>query len=238
MLKTGLSWVIVRVWLRKDSDGKFTTLSFSNNLSNFGHCSLQTSDLYSSYYPPAEVKTLNETVRNFIGESRAICVDSFELDKALNNNTEPDVEVVLYGLNVEKINTSIVDFQKNAVVTNSDLYPGHQFYIFAGTGLFGNIPKIFNSDHIYNLLNAGGIKKYGDWDWLTKNNLAVQPHAIAKMSLYAASMPKEVSLASTSVLPPGISQRIKRPPENLNGILDLSGVGWLMESPGKPCAIM
>lgn len=209
------NWVIVRVWLPKNGKGQFVTAheasQDTSSTARIGHVSLQTKDTYASLWPDWEDAKKGGTFGALLGKAQGVLMPDPEADYLNEGKVAPDVIVVLYTLNIPKINAEFKKLYDSGTLKNWSLLGRNSFNVFnngAGQSCSGLI---------YDLLNAGGIGNMVNWDTISRW-WTVAPDAVARVVVEAARSKKEFSYRATKKpeLPPGIKEYVTAPDYHLN----------------------
>lgn len=221
-------WTIVRVWLPKNKNGKFVVAHEAANGGNVGHASLQTKEIYASFWPDWELARKSPTMSALLGEAKGVLMPSPDADNA-NEGKLPEVVVVLNSLDVKAINDKFNKFAQSSTAKNWSLFGENMFNVFNSGG------GQSCSGLVYSLLNAGGIKNLVSWD-LVSSTWTVAPDAVARVVVEAAKTQRETALSYSEPLPPGISARVTKPDYDLNP--HTNGIGYKMGEPNQGCIMM
>lgn len=187
------NWTIVRIWLPRRINGEFCV---AHSAENVGHTSLETKEIYASFWPDWEAETMKKNTGNgyinaLLGTAKGACNGSLDRDikgEAMENLNEkerqPDVVVILYSLNVEKINKSFMNFQESKVSDRWSLGGRNMF------NKFNNDAGQSCSGLVYDLLEAGGIFKL-DYPFDITRKFVIAPDGIAKIVVRASEYEKD-----------------------------------------------
>src|SRR3990167_1764537 len=154
-------WVIVRIWLPHKED-KFVTAHEAVRDGDVGHVSIQTPDEYASFWPLWQSKKTGTALAALFGDATGYTVSNYAEDLQAKDNVSPDVEVVLYSLDVAAMNKKFREFKISSISGNWSLAGANIFNIFRGGG------GQSCSGLAYDLLNVGGIQKLATWDFVAK----------------------------------------------------------------------
>ncbi len=203
------NWTIVRIWIPRDSKGNFVTAhEAASGAGNVGHATLQTSTTYASFWPLWRLGDKGGPVMAMLGEAEGDLIEDPSIDEDRESKL-PDVQVVLYSLNVDAINKAFISFSKSPEAKKWSLFGKNRFNVFNG-GAGQSCSGL-----VYDLLNAGGIESIVKWDIVSKT-WVIAPDAIARVAVMAAATPEEIKLANRFPLPPGIKSVIKKPDHSLD----------------------
>lgn len=123
---------------------------------------------------------------------------SLKEDIKLEDEKEPEVIIVLYNLDVEKIHEKFDSLKNDNSLSRWTLLGGKD----------GSAKSCSNL--VYDLLNAGGIKKFVSWD-IVSTWWTVAPDAIARVIYMASESREEKEAGSQMDLPKCVTHRVTVP---------------------------
>ncbi len=101
------NWCVIYIWRSTGPDGKFCSSSDAISCNgNVGHVSLRTKETYASFWPAKGITSKEAALG-----THATFVETFEEDCHNEENRKPHTTVVLYSLDINKINTGFQDFK-------------------------------------------------------------------------------------------------------------------------------
>jgi hypothetical protein len=164
------NWVIVRIWKRQE-------------IMSLGHVSLQTPHLYASFWPE------NYSLTDGIKSVRGVNADTPEGDIQREGYRKPDVTIVLYSLDLQKIKEMFQAFLN-----------GEKLWALKGRNKFAPDAQSC-SGLVYDLLIAGGIKQLVGVNWLM-SHVVTTPMEIAKLAQQAKQAELEKYPDTLHFVPP------------------------------------
>lgn len=100
------SWVTVRVWLPRDGAGNIVTARKAISDGNVGHASLQTAEIYASWWPTEPIVS----AKRVLDKVKGCLVPSLDNDKEYEGR-DSDVEITFRSLDTVAINTAFHEFK-------------------------------------------------------------------------------------------------------------------------------
>lgn len=160
-------WVIIRVWRAQDDDGFARTSSaIKAEKGKVGHVSIQTSNIYASFWPAKAVdKSSSLSAKGYL-------MPAPEADIAAEQ-ADPDQVIILYSLNIESLEQQFEAFKKS--ISSSR-------WTLLGDGFLRTGQSC--SGLTYDLLVAGGIKDICE-SYFIADHVVSTPNLILKMVLSA-----------------------------------------------------